>query len=188
MTKCKMIQKRVFCEATGPQNKYSRALVSPLALAQAVKLFNSLSHKHYPQHCYTTNIQTSILFGRTTAFPGISSQFSSSRATFSLVNSNKFERTQDNQQKLPIHGDIQNPAGHRHKQAALAHSVRAKIWMRCFQAIPANLNHPVILQTHLLIKKWDLLQKAWLLRVFKLSLVAHLQPQSKDGSQFITGR
>lgn len=135
------------------QNKYSRALVFPLASGQAVKLFSGLSHKHYPQHCCTTNIQTSILFGRTTGFPGISTQFSSSRATFSLVNSNKFERTQDNQQKLPIHGDIQNPAGHRHKQAALAYSVRAKVWMRCFQAIPADLNHPVILPTHLLIKK-----------------------------------
>lgn len=87
------------------QNKYSRALASPVGLGQAVKLFNGLFHKHHPGNCCTTNIQTSILFGRTTDFPCISPQFSSSRATFSWVNSDKFERTQENQQKLSIHGD-----------------------------------------------------------------------------------
>lgn len=171
------------------QNRHSRALASPLGLGQTLKLFNSFPHKHYPQNCCTANIQTSILFGRTTDFSCISTQFSSGRATFRLANSDKFERTQEKQQKLSIHGDTHNPAGHRHKQAALADSVRAEVWIRCFQAVPANLNHPVILQTHfLMIKRWDLLQKDWLLRVFKLSLADHLQPHSKDGSPFTTGR
>lgn len=31
------------------QNKYSRVLASPLGFGQAVNLFNSLSHKYYPQ-------------------------------------------------------------------------------------------------------------------------------------------
>lgn len=99
------------------------------------------------------------------------------------------EHKETKKKPLSIHGDIQNPAGHRHKQAALADSIRAEVWIRCFQAVPANLYHPVILWTHfLIIKKWDLLQKDWLLSVFKLSLVNYLQPHSKDGSQFTTGR